>query len=210
MADTVGVFLDYENVHRTAHNMYASFGSNLYDTVVDPVKIAERIAAKRARPSALTGVWVFRGKPSPAIQPQPARANDLQAQAWSEDSRVHMIQRDLKYEWHQDRLAGTQDRRFTAREKGIDVALAVALTEHALDHAFDAAIVFTGDTDLLPALDLVFHRRLINLEIAAWSGQKPLWFPEMLNATPPRRLPYCHFLSEQDFIDCRDYSAAGE
>jgi hypothetical protein len=200
VAETVGVFLDYENVHRTAHKLYAGQGSNLYDTVVDPLKVAERLVAKRSRASTVAGVWVFRGKPSAAVQPTPASANDLQAQAWSMDSRVHMVQRDLKYDWNMD---GT----FTAREKGIDVALAVGLTEHALDRNFDAAIVFSGDTDLLPALELVFHRRLLHLEIAAWSGQKPLWFAEMLRASPPRRLPYCHFLNEQDFVECRDFSA---
>lgn len=200
MAETVGVFIDYENVHRTAHGLFCGQGSNRYDTVVDPLKLAERLVAKRSRASTLGGVWVFRGKPSAAVQQTPARANDLQAQAWSADPRVHMVQRDLKYEWHED---GT----FTAREKGIDVALAVGLTEHALDRDIDAAIVFSGDTDILPALELVYYRRLIHLEIAAWSGQKSLWFAEMLRANPPRRLPYCHFLSEQDFIDDRDFSA---
>ena len=203
MTESVGVFLDYENVHRTAHNLYMNYGSPLYETVVDPVKVAERLVALRSRPSTLTGVWVYRGRPVPAHQPTPASANDLQADAWSNDPRMHLFRRDLKYDVHGD---GS----FTAREKGVDVALAVGLTEGALDHKFDAAIVFSGDTDLVPALELVFHRRLINLEIAAWTGQKPLWFAEMLNASPPRRLPYCHFLGEQDFIACRDYSATGD
>lgn len=200
MAERVGVFIDYENVHRTGHDLYEHFGRPRYDTVLDPSLLAERLVAKRLRASVLSGIWVYRGQPAATIQPLPASSNDLQAKAWAADPRLHLIRRDLKYEWADD---GT----YTAREKGIDVALAVGLTGRALDREFDAAIVFSGDTDLLPALDLVFHRRLINLEIAAWTGQKPLWFPEMLRGVPSRRLPYCHFLSESDFQECRDYSA---
>jgi uncharacterized LabA/DUF88 family protein len=202
LAESVGIFLDYENVHRTAHNLYARFGFPIYETVVDPLKIAERLIAKRSRPSTLAGVWVYRGRPVPTHQPIPASANDIQAEAWSADARVHLVRRDLKYEWpYADQST------FVSREKGIDVALAVGLTEQALDQAFDAAIVFSGDTDLLPALELVFGRRLLSLEIAAWVGQKPLWFPTMLNAIPSRKLPYCHFLTEQDFVECRDFSS---
>ncbi|MCC6855733.1 MAG: NYN domain-containing protein [Microbacteriaceae bacterium] len=199
MVDKLGVFIDYENVHRTGHGLFERFGSPLYESVVDPVLIAERLASKRPRACELMGIWIYRGRPAPTVQPVPSSANDLQAQSWETDPRVRLTRRDLKYEWHDDDT-------FTAREKGIDVALAVGLTESALDRAFDAAIVFSGDTDLLPALDLVFKRRLVNLEIAAWSGQKPLWFPDLLNSTPPRRLPYCHFLSDQDFRECRDFS----
>ncbi len=201
MVDRVAVFLDYENVHRTGHGQYAGVGQQRYETVVDPLAVAERIIAKRRRPSELTDIWVFRGRPVPEYQPRPASANDIQAKTWGADARVHMVRRDLKYDWNDD---GT----FTAREKGVDVALAVGLTEGALDHAFDVGVVFSGDTDLLPALELVFRRKLINLEIAAWSGQKPLWFPEMLRERPPRHLPYCHFLDEADFLTCRDYSDA--
>jgi len=201
MVDTVGVFIDYENMHRSGHNLYADLGVPIHQSVLDPLQVAERLVSKRSRPSTLSGVWVFRGRPVPAIQPRPASANDVQAATWSSDSRVRVVRRDLKYE-------SFDDGSFLAREKGIDVALAVGLVERALDRDFDAAIVFSGDTDLLPALELVFHRRLLNLEIAAWTGQKPLWFPEFLSAEPPRRLPYCHFLSRDDFEQCRDYIAA--
>ena len=201
MAHRIAVFIDYENVHRTGHGRFAEIGTPLYETVVDPRLIAEAIVAKRSMPGDLDRVVVFRGRPVPAYQPKPASANDIQAEAWGSDPRVSVIRRDLKYD-HSD------DGTFIAREKGIDVALAVALTEGALDSSFDTAIVFSGDTDLLPALELVFKRQLARIEIAAWSGQKPLWFPEFLRQTPSRKLPYCHFLTDADFIACRDFSAA--
>jgi uncharacterized LabA/DUF88 family protein len=199
--ERVAVFLDYENVHRTGHQLYASVGQPKYDTVVDPVKIAEVVVAKRRTAGELTSIRVFRGRPVPEFQSKPASANDLQAAAWVLDNRVQLKRRDLKYEFDADR------KWVSAREKGIDVALAVSLVEGSLKEQFDVAIVFSCDTDLLPAVELAYRDTAAHIEVACWSGSKPLWFPEGLRMSPPRRMPYCHFLSQQDFLDCRDYSA---
>ena len=43
----------------------------------------------------------------------------------------------------------------------------------------------------------------VRLEIASWTGAKPLWFYSSLPEQPPR-LPYCHFLTEADCEECRD------
>jgi hypothetical protein len=88
------------------------------------------------------------------------------------------------------------------REKGVDVALAIDLLECALAGKFDTAVVFSGDTDLLPAVEAAFHRTSTHIEIACWSGAKPLWLPEYL--TQKRYLPYCHFLDANDFAASRD------
>jgi uncharacterized LabA/DUF88 family protein len=199
--ERVAVFLDYENVHRTGHQLYASVGQPKYDTVVDPVKIAEAVLAKRRKVGELTSIRVFRGRPVPEFQAKPASANDLQAAAWVLDSRVQLKRRDLKYDFDSDR------KWVSAREKGIDVALAVSLVEGSLKEQFDLVIVFSCDTDLLPAVELAYRDTAAHIEVACWSGSKPLWFPEGLRMSPPRRMPYCHFLSQQDFLDCRDYSA---
>jgi NYN domain len=84
------------------------------------------------------------------------------------------------------------------------VALAIDLVESALLREFDAAVIFSGDTDLLPAVEMAFRRTDPRIEIACWEGAKPLWFPEMLASVPPRYLPYCHFLSQADFEAVRD------
>lgn len=201
MVQRVGAFLDYENVHRTGHQLYAGIGTPRYETVVDPIKIAERLVAKRRFPSELAYVHVFRGRPVPEFQPLPASANDVQAAAWEEDQRATIHRRDLKYDFDGD------GRWYAAREKGIDVALSVDLVETSMLKEFDAAIVFTCDTDVLPAIELVYRRTEPSTELACWSGAKPLWFPEGLRMNPPRRFPFCHFLNDQDFVECRDYSA---
>ena len=198
VVDRIAVFLDFENVHRTGHELFAGVGARHYETVVNPIKIAERLIAKRRDTSELVAVYVFRGRPVPEFQPKSASSNDIQAAAWSTDHRVHLVRRDLKYEREGDK--------FIAREKGIDVALAVALVETAMLREYDAAIIFSGDTDLLPAIELAYRRTEPKIELACWSSAKPLWFSEGLNMEPPKRFPFCHFLSAQDFLECRDYS----
>ena len=197
---TVAVYLDYENMHRTGHDLFGRDGERPYDTVLDPLEIARRLIAKRHRPSHLEIVRVFRGRPVPERQPKPASKNDQQVAAWeASDPRVEVVQRDLKYV----ELDGGA---VVPREKGIDVALAISLVEDSIWGSYDVAIVFSGDTDLIPALELAFRRTSVHLEIASWAGRPPLWFADELRATPPRMLPYCHYLEERDFRESRDAS----
>lgn len=195
--DRVAVFIDYENMHRVGHGLFGGVGQPKHQTVLDPLEVARRILKGRAYDSRLTGVHVYRGRPLPQFQPQATSANDLLAAAWTRDG-IHVVRRDLRYVF--DDQGG-----WTAQEKGIDVALAIGVVEGAMNGDFDVAVVFSNDTDQLPALELVFHRLEPRLEIACWSAAKPLWFPDMLRANPPRRLPFCHFLGERDFLECRDF-----
>lgn len=195
MADRLAVFLDYQNVHLTAHGLFAHYGAPPESSLVHPVAVSERIVAKRRMPCELISVRVFRGRPNPEHHPTPTAANDAQTVAWERDDRVTVRRRDLNYRGWPDH---------PPREKGVDVALAVNLVEGSLLHEFDVGVVFSADTDLLPALELAFRRTPASLEIASWAGAKPLWFPEFLRGTPRRYLPYCHFLNEDDFRSCRD------
>jgi hypothetical protein len=95
-----------------------------------------------------------------------------------------MIRRQLNY------------RRWPAQppvEKGIDVAIAVDMMRMALRRSYDALVLFSGDTDLLPVLETISGLRLGHLEVACWSGAKPLRLPGYA-------LPWCHFLNQQDWI----------
>lgn len=62
---------------------------------------------------------------------------------------------------------------------------------------YDALVLFSSDTDLLPALEAVVRLRLGHVEVACWSGFKPLRFSGT-------HLPFCHFLNEQDWRDTVD------
>jgi hypothetical protein len=83
------------------------------------------------------------------------------------------------------------------QEKGIDVALAVDMMHLALRHQYDALVLFSSDTDLLPALEAVVNLRLGHVEVACWSGFKPLRFSGT-------NRPWCHFLSGQDWLGVVD------
>ncbi|MFH8285515.1 NYN domain-containing protein [Streptomyces antibioticus] len=193
MVDRVAVFLDYQNVHLTAHGLFTNPGTPVHKALVHPLHLAERIVSKRKPASELHQVRIFRGRPNPARDPVPTAANDAQTAAWSRDSRVSVTRRDLNYRGWPDH---------PPREKGVDVAMAIDLVESALLKQYDVAVVFTADTDLVPAIEMAFYRTEPRVEIAAWSGQKPLWFPKELAAG--RRLPWCHFLSEEDFKAVQD------
>lgn len=193
--DRIAFFIDYQNVHLGAHELFGISGGPVYESLIDPLALAERVAEKRSRrfPSEITQVLVYRGRPNPERQRTLTAANDAQAAAWERDPRVKVHRRDLNYRgWPEQ----------TPREKGVDVALAIDLVRSALREEYDVAVVFTGDTDILPAVELVYYETKPRVEVAAWQGAKPLWFPSEMN--DGRYLPYCHFLNRSDFNQVRD------
>jgi uncharacterized LabA/DUF88 family protein len=193
MVDRVAVFLDYQNVHFSALHLYCPYGTPPERALVHPLRVAQRILSRRRRGGELAAVRVYRGRPNPERHRTPTAANDAQKAAWERDDRVQVVRRDLNYRGWPDA---------PPREKGIDVALAVDLIRTAMRSEYDVGIVFSGDTDLLPAVETAFHFTKPSIEIASWTGAKPLWFPEMLR--DKRYLPYCHFLGADDFDAVRD------
>jgi hypothetical protein len=184
MAENVAVFFDYQNVHLTGHGLFGG-GCEPYRCVPDPVRLADLIASRRKRASVATAIRVYRGRPDPNHQRLPTAANDAQASQWSHDQRVQMIRRQLNYrDWPKQ----------PPQEKGIDVALAVDLMHLAFRRQYDALVLFSSDTDLLPALETIVKLRLGHVEVACWAGFKPLRFPACNSP-----LPWCHSLSEQDW-----------
>ncbi|MFA4998964.1 MAG: NYN domain-containing protein [Candidatus Paceibacterota bacterium] len=55
------------------------------------------------------------------------------------------------------------------REKGIDVKLATDLIVGAIDNKYDTAIVVSSDSDLMPAIDWVRHRKRKKIEYIGFS-----------------------------------------
>lgn len=192
--DRVEVFIDYENVRRTALGAFCDRGMPSHAGMIDPIALAELICARRKRPSILGRVYVYRGKPSPIHQPTASSYFDRYAAAWDRDARCQVRSRDLKYRWH------TEDD-FTAQEKGIDVWLATELIAHSLDTEAQAVVVVSSDTDLLPAVEYVLRDTPMHIEVAAWAGPGsfPLFLRNDLNEG--RKRPYCHYLNKADFED---------
>lgn len=121
-------------------------------------------AASRA--GRLAGVRVYRGRPSQCREARSyaAYVRQTDRQVWRGQGLLTLIARDLRYprDWPQR----------PAQEKGVDVALAVDLVMMAARHEYDVAIVFSSDTDLLPALEAVLALRPGEpsfCQVAAWA-----------------------------------------
>jgi len=189
MTERIAVFLDFQNVHLVGRSLFDS-GLELHRCVPDPVRVADLIAGRRRRPSIAVAVRVYRGRPDPSRQPAVTASNDAQASRWERDQRVHVIRRQLNYRGWPD---------LPPQEKGIDVAIAVDMMHLDFSGQYDALVLFSGDTDLLPALEAIVDLRLSHVEVACWAGFKPLRFP---GSTPPR--PWYHSLSMNDWDNVTD------
>ena len=166
---------------------------------MDPLKVAELIVKRRPPGGVLQEVRVYRGRPNPRKERTSASYNDQQKMAWEDgDERVSVHRRMLRYpkEWPNQ----------PPQEKGIDVQLAIDLTRMAIAGEFDVGVLFSRDTDLLPALEAIRELGGAHVETAAWAGTsqlrledgKPLW---------------CHKLSQDDWVatrDTRSYHVLGD
>jgi uncharacterized LabA/DUF88 family protein len=187
----VMVFLDYENIHRTARKNFGPAESSTATSHVDPLKVGKLLVSRRDSESVLVGVRIYRGKPNPRLQPASAKASDRQAKAWAAMDGVSVVRRPLRYPkaWPRE----------SAQEKGIDVALAVDFFDLAVVMAYDVGILFSSDTDLLPVLEKVTARKFARVEVAAWTNVFRLRFSGTT-------LPWCHHLTMADFLSVVDPS----
>ena len=158
--------------------------------------MAKHIVGLRNFPSELTKVYVFRGRPNPKHQPKAASGFDKYAAKWDQSELCEIRSRDLKYRLFTD---GT----FSAHEKGSDVDLVVQAIKHAVANEYDVIIIISNDSDLLPAVEFIYHETRPRLEVAAWeaNGQYPL---NINRGTARSRAPYCHYLGENVFRHVHD------
>lgn len=198
MSARVMVFLDYQNVHFSALEVFHPKGTRRSEGHVDPWRVAREIVLGRPRGGSVVGVRVYRGLPLPDFQRRATEANDRQAHAWARNPTVTVIRRPLRYprNWPQT----------PAQEKGIDVAIAVDFVRLAIEGAYDVGVLFSCDTDLMPAIETVGAVGPAHVEVAAWSGTSRL-------RLPGSNLPWCHYLSDDQYQRCRDitdYTKSGQ
>jgi uncharacterized LabA/DUF88 family protein len=120
-----------------------------------------------------------------------------QCSAWAA-AGVVVIARPLRYPfgWPAEK----------AREKGIDVLIAVDLVTMAADDEYDIAVLASADTDLVPALEYV-TRRLAppkRVEVVAW--RSPILRSRL---SVPGMNVWCHWLDVakyQALADPTDYN----
>jgi len=180
----VVVFIDYQNVYMGARSAFDLARAPSTNGQINPLALGQLLVERSGSDRFLAGVRVYRGLPSLSRNPIGGRAAMLQKQAWQREPLVEVTTRPLAY-----RHDGS------AIEKGIDVALAVDVVAMAMADEFDIGIVFSADSDVLPALEVVGRRTLEKrMETALWKPNggrlTPLRFSQGLGLSQP----WCHFL----------------
>ena len=164
------LYVDYQNVHFTAWECFSAYGTPVYDCLIHPGRFADQILAARRgkgyQDVDLTEIDVFRGWPSRRHEGAQHARVQRQASNSTRDRRVKMHLRTLQYprDWPTS----------PAKEKGVDVEMAIEIVRAGLTGAADLVIVATRDTDIVPAIELVSASTGASVELAGWHGQSEL------------------------------------
>lgn len=147
IADRVVLFIDYQNVYKTAREAFHSRSAPHWYGQIDPVALGELIVARSPFERTLSGVRIYRGIQDSAKDPKGYAASRRQITAWSRYMRVEVLTRTLRYPsgWPREK----------PMEKGIDVSLALDYALMAYRQEYDVGILMSTDTDLKPALEAV-------------------------------------------------------
>ena len=197
--DRVAVLIDYMNAYKGA--MQAVGADRSAPGIAgqfSPWSVAQMLAARReeriSRPQSLVMVGVYRGMPVASLDSRGASQAYRQVERWRRDAAklkapLEIRTRTLAY-----------DDRGRPREKGIDVLLALDLALGAAFDRFSAAVVFSGDADLLPAVEAATGMG-VACDSASWLGGG-----RRLQQPP---VEYSYLLSREDYrqvSDSTDYS----
>ncbi|MCY3850685.1 MAG: NYN domain-containing protein [Acidimicrobiaceae bacterium] len=167
--DRVVVFIDYQNVyHRARSSFFEGAKPPVQAGHVHPLKVGELLRdLGRSKDSGrvLAAVRVYRAVPDMRSGTDLERATKIQIAGWETETGVKVCTRPMDY--IETTRRGKQH--WVGREKGIDVMLAVDLVDMARTDTYDAAVVFSADTDLLPALETAV-RIGKRIETATWRG----------------------------------------
>ena len=192
MTRRIALFVDYQNVYKGARESFHPSDAPSSWGQVFPRALADLICARPQPPEDRTvvDVRVYWGRPSQERDPKGYAASRRQVAVW-EAQGVSVVTRTLRY----------RGSAVPPREKGIDVSLAIDYVAGAVDGAFDVGIIFSTDTDLVPALEFVLERPHLGVtpEVAAWwvDGANP---PLTVGGAPP----WCHRLMRDDYQQVRD------
>lgn len=201
----VAVFIDYQNVYMRAKELFAPPGAPFVEGQVYPRRLGV-LLTQRGRSvdgeRQLEFVKVFRGEPSPKHSPIGQAACQRQVRYWSSQAQVEAVTRPLHYY-----SAGYRNgvEQFESREKGIDVLIALAIALGAERDEYDVAVLFSADTDLLPALEQA-RAAGKKVEVAAWKPDRG--YASRLTL----RGMWCHYLGRTDYqmvADPTDYTRPG-
>ena len=197
---SVIVFVDAQNFYRNARRAFFDDRTAPHASGQFRPEAVGRVLAARDPNRVLKQVRLYTGRPDALLQPKAHKASVKQCQAW-EAAGCYVFHRPLRYPPGWPNAQGGKP-----EEKGIDVAMAVDLVRLAQNGAFDVAIVCTGDTDLIPAIeDVLDGGSGAKVEVASW---RSAGFRQRLSL--PGRNLWCHWLELGDYSavqDATDFAA---
>ena len=198
-AHRVTVFIDYQNVYHLARAAFGEEGnSNKNIGHVHPLKVGDLLCDLGRSESTnreLVGVRVYQGLPDSRSGADLVRFTSRQLASWARSASVVVKTRPLAY--YETILKGKTTWR--AQEKGVDVMLAVDMVDMARTDAYDTAVVFSADTDLLPALEAAVEIGK-RVETATWRGSGDNRGPLRIK----QRNLWNHYLDQSCFEMVRD------
>ena len=195
----VAVFIDYQNIYHGARRVFGGPGTDAPSFGhVHPAALARLLVGLGHAVDSERVLWktsVYRGEPGHKSHRKLRAAFARQASRWRSDPLITVKTTALRYR----RIDQQGGRTWRAEEKGIDVMLAVDLVRGAYLDEFDAAVVASADTDLLPALEEALQAGK-RVETASWSGPAAAFTGLRL----PGRSIWNHRLDREHFELVRD------
>jgi len=191
-APRVQIFMDYQNVHLSVAEAFAPPGTPPSKTTLHPGQFGDAVMNARLRSQragVLTAVHVFRGQASSDRERTLAAITKAQAANWRRDGRVTMHTRPLRYppKWPD----------LPAREKGVDVMLAVHFVRAAIEGWADTLILASRDTDLVPAVEMAVAFGKAQIETCMWENCSRLRLGGGRNL-------WCTYLTGSDYLASKD------
>lgn len=170
-AARLAIVIDYQNIHLTATDRFAPYGTQHHETLVHPLHFAEQAVAgwsEKYGEAELAQVLVFRGAPSNARQPTQYSVVQRQRSEWTRDRRVKVNYRTIRYS---DRPG------IPPREKGVDVLVALHLVKLSTAEDLDVVLLAAHDTDQEPALEMAVREGTVRVGTVGWDRCKRLRVP---------------------------------
>jgi uncharacterized LabA/DUF88 family protein len=188
----MALFIDYQNVYKGARRCFSQPGAPHMDGQIIPLRLGLKLRDRGQNERQLTTVRIYRGMPSSAHDPKGFGACRRQVAQWDKGALVVPITRPLNY---RDPVR--------PKEKGIDVRIAIDLVMMAMRNDFDVGVLFSGDTDLVPAMEAVAAIKGVSaIEVAAWQPSSPN--DHAIRLRLPNTHVQCHYLDERDYQHVHD------
>lgn len=172
VARRVAVFIDWQNCYKAARQ---AFHDDEHDPAyignVRPEALASLLASKGPGAYSLVHVGVYCGIADSTRDPKTFAARRRQIAGWQKTG-VSVFARPLRYPPPWAMKQGEK-----AREKGVDVKLALDAVVMAIEDRYDVGIIASCDTDLDALVEALFETqvtlgRKLAIEAIAWKGRE--------------------------------------